>query len=439
MSEQVRRVRVVGELRRPTALVLGEWSEDVLVSLKNRFPVYWTAQDFPSGLSDEDVDYVIVGPDSEQRLFINYLHRCRLIMLENWPDPITQLGFRIAEPTARHRAIIPDLHPLLNKVLDEEVAGTSDFSQWPQMEEDTRYISQSSIDLHKHAVLTSESSAILGFVSNPTISTFRILSSFSNQKYRACLPWKVKNPIGCINAIIEYWAVTIPKDHPFHIPWGAQRDWMTPAERIEFDELARLDEEENRVLSMIQAERAKVRQHLIEHRMAADRGIKKLLTAQNDDLVDITIHELKRLNFSVQNRDESAPAGQRVEDLCISHSDLNGEVILCEVKGFSRAGGKLSDIGKLRRHINRFNRENGKPPYRSWFVVNGQYELPPGQRQAPFQSDRDAVRSLEEEEILVIGTCDLYRLLIDDTLTPDERRQHLLAKEGGVFRWPPPK
>ena len=437
MIEKALKVKVVGKRPRPTALVIGSWSKENIAALRLRFPTCWCNTELPHKLSPEDVDYVIAGVDYDQPIHHSYLRQCRLIMIGTTPNEVPPVDFFGYSQSSTIEAAVTDIHPILNDILSNELNQIKSFSHFKiliPIHNNDQGNERAAPDLLPHAYLINSKSRILGFVTNPNHPPF------TKSKYKACLQWVPKDLIGCINAIAEYWAHTKPEDHPFHIPWSAQRDWMTPEERLAFDEIERLNREEEATLSRISVERESARQQLQKCRSAAEEGLRKLLHTQGDELVDITIVALKHLGFSVQNMDEIVPAGQRREDLSISHPDFCGETILCEVKGFLRGGGKGSDLGKLRKHIKRYYGENGKKdPYRSWFIINGQFDLPPGQRHAPFHSDIETVRSLEDDDkILVIGTCDLYRLLIDETLTQDKRRQHLLAKEGGVFRWPPP-
>lgn len=434
MSLQSISKRAFGKLERPTALVLGVWDEAVFAALRRRFPTCWTPESLPEHLSTADVDYVIAGPGSDQQKFAMYLRYNRLIMINMLPTPEPPIDFYGFGKAGNIQATPKTTHPIIHNALSSELGQIEDFSQWTILRESTTpgiAARHAPPALLAHAIVVNKKNEVLGFVTDPKNSPFK------SNKYKACLQWQPQNAVGCINTIIEYWAHSVPEDHPFHIPWGAQRDWMTPEEREAFDEIESLNKEEEVELLRINTARTGAAQRLHAHRLTAEQGIKKLLTTQDEELVDITVITLRSMGFSVRNLDDTSPTGQRIEDLEITHTDFDGKTILCEVKGFDKSGGKLSDLARLRKHINRFNREQQREPYRSWFIVNGQSLKPPTLRDQPYKSDREAVRSLEEEGILVISTCDLYRLINDERLTPDARRDALLKKMGGVFRYPP--
>lgn len=432
MSQPQNNLKRVGGLPRPRVLVLGDWKAEHWDALGRLFPTCWSIGTLPKDLDHNDIDLVIAGPDSYSSSSHKYLRLCPLIMLGMAPDFEHQINFYATSLSRRIEVILPNLPSELYRLRERELFEIDNYSQWKTL---TAWASKGDtrpLPLNECSILHNTEKESLGFVTDP------LCSPFSRVKYRACLPWQVKYPVEWASAIFNYWAESMPDDHPFYIPWRKDPKWMTPKELEAFNELERLNKEEDAVLARINAARMRANQHFQEHHAIANNGIKKLLDSKKDkELVSITKDVLTEMGFSVQDVDEISPPGQFAEDLRLSHPDFCGEV-LCEIKGF-KGGAKREDLDQIRWHIAQYRRDNDKGPYRSWFIVNGQFGELPGRRYAPFHSDKEAVRSLEDnEKILVIGTCDLYRLLIDETLTQDKRRQHLLEKEGGVFRWRPP-
>lgn len=129
------------------------------------------------------------------------------------------------------------------------------------------------------------------------------------------------------------------------------------------------------------------------------------------------------------------PKSPRREDLRLTDPDLGDWEAIVEVRGYTRSAGKTADLSRLARFANLYYAEKNNIPNKRIYVVNGQTELLPSQRQEPFESSNEDIDVFGEQDGIVISTIDLFRVAKHlDKIGVEEIKRTIRETEG---RWTP--
>lgn len=179
--------------------------------------------------------------------------------------------------------------------------------------------------------------------------------------------------------------------------------------------------------------------HLALVKTNANKGIRRLLTAQAEELVDEVAKALKDIGFEVTLVDSTLTEGvPRREDLRLKHIDTDKVEwnAIVEIRGYARSAGTTADLLRLSRFSRLYEKEIGYSPDKLIYIVNGQIELLPPQRQAPLIASPEDLQLFAESDGLVIWTADLFRAL--KSTTPDTFPALLDSIKLSVGKWEPP-
>lgn len=187
--------------------------------------------------------------------------------------------------------------------------------------------------------------------------------------------------------------------------------------------------EEEETLSQIQALEQKKKEAVIEIdkqigelvtkltlvKANANKGLRRLITAQGPELVDEVAKAFKDIGFNVTDVDELIDEkGTKREDLRLGHLDKKGEEwnAIVEVRGYARSAGNTADLLRLARFADLYEKETGKAPDKRIYIVNGQLELLlPSHRQKPLASAPEDLQIFSESGGILIWSIDLFRAL----------------------------
>jgi hypothetical protein len=424
---------VRGTLPRPRVGLIGSWTEQERSALLLRFPtVYdWTERNAPD-VDAAEVDLIIAkSPVGESTL--SQRHVARHLILIGSDAHAVQRGLHWQSwqirtgPECSSKAYkVPPLGPRLHTVREAAVRDVHDVRKWPTVQ----------------TPQTADHSGLMdGALLLSTVPDGKPLGVVyirrTTETGLAFLPWSVPNPVAWIDAIVAEWAEADREAFQSILPWREQTDWLTPEERAIAAKLAALREERERVVSAYSDREDELAVALSAARAAGDRGIRRLLTEQDEALVDALVVALRSIGFHVQRMDpEVQPGTPKREDLRVTTPDAPGWEAVVEVKGMQKSGGTADHLRKLARHVLRYQMETGRAPSAQWLILNGQFAMPPEIRQRPFEASPDIIDEFGREDGgLIIGTVDLFRALTDPGLSGTELRARLVATRGR-FEWP---
>ncbi len=254
------------------------------------------------------------------------------------------------------------------------------------------------------------------------------------------LPFLPERPELWLSAALEDWHEKTPDRVPAAAGWRSRTTWQTPEETAVTSALEQLHQERDVAIREFDRRERELDSDRVAVTAAADAGIRRLLTAQGDELATAVAETLRQLCFAVEDVDDAVaatPGSPKVEDLRVSDADDSSWTNITEVKGYA-GGAKLSDIQKLGRYAALYLQRAGALPGSRWYVVNQFMNDDPDGRQRPLVGADEDVTVFAEDGGLVIDTRDLFRLLnrvAGGQMTAAEARM-LLRGSVGIFQLP---
>ena len=224
---------------------------------------------------------------------------------------------------------------------------------------------------------------------------------------------------------------------PSRVPQAPSRlsqpsDWYTPQERGLADRISQIKSE----LERLSDERDQLQTSLADEEESADRGIRRALWADGDDLIAAVQDMLTGLKFTVRDMDaELKQEQQKREDLRLTLQGVPGWQAIVEVKGYT-SGTKTNDARQIREHRDLYIKEEGRYPDLTVWLANSYRTMDPSSRPAPDQNVKDAAENIGAVHVLV---SDLYRqwaLVAAGSLDAETVVQSLVNADPGL--WAPP-
>jgi hypothetical protein len=224
------------------------------------------------------------------------------------------------------------------------------------------------------------------------------------------LPAGVESPELWVAAALAEWSNADHNKFPSGPTWQDRPEWQTPAEAELASKISETAARYSMLLTELEQEQIALKADMERVAAEATATVRRLLTAQGDELVDEVHATLDELGFTVVNVDrEIAGVGDRREDLRVSDTGRPEWIAIVEVRGYKR-GAQLNDLMRINRFVTRYLQETGNLPDGAWYVVNHDFDQDPTVRPRPLASNPLEVETFAESNGLVIDTRFLFRL-----------------------------
>jgi hypothetical protein len=250
------------------------------------------------------------------------------------------------------------------------------------------------------------------------------------------LPDGIEAPERWVAAVLTEWTNVDSERFPGAPQWQHRREWQTSTE---IDLVARIQAVRDKykrykaVLAELDQEEFSLGAEMEKAVAEASATVRRLLTAQGDELVDEVQTTFEELGFTVTNVDkEITNPGDRREDLRVSAPDRPGWITIVEVRGYKR-GAQLNDLMRINRFATRYRRETGNLPNSAWYVVNQYLDQDPTARPVPLISNTPEVETFAEDNGLIIDSRLLFRLRLrvrSGDLQPSDAQAKLINASG---------
>lgn len=248
------------------------------------------------------------------------------------------------------------------------------------------------------------------------------------------LPHVPDRPELWLAAAMRDWHERTPQAVPQARPWQQREDWLTEEELAAARAMADLELRRARWSALYAARRQALDARELAATSSAASGLRRLLLAHDDDLVDAVAVALRFLGFEVANEDDARAEGLgKAHDLNVIDPDVPDRRVIAEVKGFTK-GGRSSALGQANQHILRFAvASGGTPPDACWVIVNHFRDHDPDERPELLQGADEDIAIFAGSGGLVIDTRDVFRLVRwveTGKLTAKAAREHLRVSTG---------
>ena len=224
---------------------------------------------------------------------------------------------------------------------------------------------------------------------------------------------------------------------PSRVPQAPPRlivpsDWYTPEEKALADRIAQIESKFRRLSD----ERDQFQAELAAEGERADIGIRRILWADGDDLIDAARDLLTNLGFAVRDMDAELKSDEpKREDFRLTIQGVPEWQAMVEVKGY-RSGTRTNDARQIREHREHYIQTAVRPPDLTVWLSNEYRSMDPSSRPAAGKQVKDAAENIGAVHAL---TSDLYRqwvLVTRGILDKETVIQRLMTAEPGL--WSPP-
>jgi hypothetical protein len=251
-------------------------------------------------------------------------------------------------------------------------------------------------------------------------------------------PSVTKNRAAWVEVIVTQWAQSDKRAFPGYGDWTNSQEWMVPQEMQILSRIQALEQKKREFVIDADKQIGELTMELALARTTADSGRRRLITAQGPELVDEVARALQDIGFNVVDVDQLV-GGKRSkrEDLRLEYLPKGGEQwnAIVEVRGYARSGGTTADLGRLARFAELYRKETGEAPDKRIYIVNGELELLPSQRQEPLASATEDLQIFSESDGVLIWSIDLFRAL--KATDPTDYPALLKSIKRAKGRWTP--
>lgn len=382
-----------------------------------------------------EVDLLIIGTDNETAE--EWPWWCHVICFSRnirvLPGPIKKSNIKLSSRAETEEFFLPELPLPLDRCRGADFLNLQSVRGWPCLSLDFFELCS------KHEIEEAEKVLRQGIIVAERITGIPLGVTFLRQKNNlgvAWLPHDIYSQSKWVEILVSEWAKSDKESFPNFGDWASSPEWMTPQELQIVEEIESLREQKRNFICQLDKKIADFESQLILVSNEMNKSNRRLITAQGDDLLIEVIDVLKKIGFRVQTVDQALEGNQpkredlRLTDPSDSHNDWEAIV---EVRGYSRSSGKNNDLLRLSRFADLYLQEKGSLPDKRIYIINGQLELPPFQRQEPLSSSLEDLQVFAESNGLVIWTLDLFRAL--KSFPPDNYLAIKNSIMSSVGRW----
>jgi len=223
------------------------------------------------------------------------------------------------------------------------------------------------------------------------------------------------NRAAWVELLVTQWAQSDKDAFSDSRDWTESPEWMVVEEEKIWSQILALERKKQQSMDKIEQQIGELSTKLALAKADANKGQRRLITAQDEELVDEVAKTLENIGFDVTRVDKLLNEKEpKREDLRLKHLDKRGEEwnAIVEVRGYERSGGKTADLQRLHRFAGLYQKETGHNPDKRIYIVNGELELLlPPQRQQPLASAIEDLQIFSESDGILIWSIDLFRAL----------------------------
>jgi hypothetical protein len=246
------------------------------------------------------------------------------------------------------------------------------------------------------------------------------------------------DPKAWVRLALSEWSAIAPDRFPHPPAWWESTQWQTYDEKVQVNELDQLVDEHRKIRAELNRRVSAAKESIHRAKEQADLGVRRLLTAQGDDLKAAVSAAFEFFGFEVEDVDQTRfGPGQRREDLRLTLPDRRNWVALVEVRGYT-GGGRALDLMRLQRFAQLYESDEGLAPSGVWYAANQFLNDPPDERPTLLDSaDEELTFLAANHHGLAMDTVDLFRLVqaVERGDVPAQTARELLLSAEKLFQY----
>ncbi len=412
-------MRIKGSKTRPRVAVIGlPLIDEDRRKLEQLFPsinFYRSFKQLEDHTSSSEIDLLILGNKVEDSS--NLLFRINIISFSSnppfMPGPVHNEHIELSNPVKTEEFIENDITLEYSRIRAKE--DWTNAKGWSKIHFKEQQVLMPVYSKKMTSIKKANSIIRGGAILLDSHSGSPFATVFLNEEQKLGVAWfplPTKHKIDWIEAIVNEWAKYFPEKFPHIGDWARQEEWLLAPEIGLLKEIKNLEERKLEYIKEIEGKIDTLNKKYKGVLSWNDKGFRKLLTEQGDELVDIVKIAFESFGFTVEKMDETIIKGKsKIEDLRITIDNNKSWEAIVEVRGYAKSSGKEGELTRLNKFAKLYNKEKEKFPDKMIYVVNGSIELLPPQRPKPFESNPDFLNSIADDDCLVVSTTTIYRVL----------------------------
>lgn len=413
--------RIGGQRPRPRVALLGTFEANDVEHFKRMFPTIWSAQnmsDLAELVDVRETDLIIIASGVDYAA--EWPHKTHVVCfskdVNRLPGPIPRSYLQISDEAETEEFLFPDAPLPISRRREADYRNLSSVRGWPRLHLGFEFTTTGpGIPESKRKAATAIFNG--GSIICECHTNSPLAVAFIRENTNLGVGWLPSvdtNQAAWVELLVTQWAKSDKDAFPSFGDWMDSPEWMVPEEEQILSQIQALEQKKQESMIEIDKQIGQLTTKLALTKANANKGLRRLITAQSEELVDEVAKALKDIGFNVtvvdQLVDEKRP---KREDLRLEHLDKGGEKwnAIVEVRGYARSGGTTADLLRLDRFANLYEKETGQAPNKRIYIVNGQLELLPSQRQEPLASATEDLQIFSDSDGILIWSIDLFRVL----------------------------
>jgi len=413
--------KIGGQRPRPRVALLGTFGHEDVEHFNRMFPTIWSApniNDLKELVDIREIDLIVIASGIPGASYwpqhTNVV--CFSKHIEQLPGPVQYSYLKIYGAAETEEFLFPDVPLAFSRRRRAEYDNLTSIRGWSRLSLNFHFnpkvtlVSQrkrkTATTIFRNGVIISER-----HTDSPLAVAFLIVH---NSLGVGWLPNVDRNQAAWVDLLVTQWAQHNKDAFPSFGDWTDSTEWMVPEEEQILSEIKALEQKKQESVTKIDKQIAELSTQLGIAKVIANKGRRRLITAQKDELVEEIAKSLAEIGFNVEVvdkiLDETDP---KREDLRLKHVDRGGTDwnAIVEVRGYARSGGKTADLQRLNRFADLYIKETGHAPDKRIYIVNGELELLPQYRQEPLAPAAEDLQIFAESEGILIWSIDLFRAI----------------------------
>ncbi len=437
--------KIGGQRPRPRVALLGNFKANDMEHFQHMFPTIWLAKDIQemAELVDvREIDLIAIASDVEH--VSNWAQKTHVVCFSKdvgrLPGPIPQSYLQIPDKAETEEFSLPDVPLPISRRREADYSNLTSIRGWSRLRlgfESGIYIAKIPQTKRKAAItFFNDGSIICERHTNSPLAVY-----FVRENTNLGVGWLPSvdiNQAAWVELLVTQWAQSDKDAFPNFGDWTSSPEWLVVEEEQILSQIQALEQKKRKSVIEIDRRIGELTTALAIAKTNANKEQRRLITAQGKELVDEVAKALKDIGFNVTDVDELfSEKGPKREDLRLGHLGKGGGEwnAIVEVRGYARSAGNNTDLLRLARFADLYNNETGQAPDKRIYIVNGQLELLPSQRQEPLASAPEDLQIFSDTAGILIWSIDLFRAL--KATDPADYPALLESIKGTKGRWVP--
>jgi len=406
--------KIGGQRPRPRVALLGNFEADDMEHFRRMFPTIWSADyvgELEALVDVREIDLIVIASGIDNAW--DWPEKTHVVCFSGYindlPGPIRGTFLNITGYAETEEFLFPDIPLSLSRRREADYSKLTSVRGWPRL--GLGYTSVESSKFKTATTIFNRDAIICERSTNSPLAVYFLREDTGLGV--SWLPSVDTNQAAWVELLVTEWAQSNKDTFPSFGDWIDSPEWMVAEEEQILSQIQTLVQKKQKVAIKIDNKIGKLTSELAIARENANKGQRRLITAQGDELVDEVAKTLEDIGFNVTPVDKLVGKKPRREDLRLRHVGKGGEEwsAIVEVHGHARSGGRTGDLLRLSRFAGLYEKETGQAPDKRIYIVNGELELLPSQRQEPLASATEDVQIFSESGGILIWSIDLFRAL----------------------------